>query len=169
MTTPKSTTTADELADLLDVLDAQDDTLPENAVAVAHSMATADIAGRQAAPALQAPPLTQLPVPSEIVGLPSLRQQRRNARADLVVEALHGSRECVALIRDAFAGKVADFDDAVKALPILHRVIEHVEKIEAARNVRPALPTLHIEFKGLGFVVHPAPEAEAAPRLLDTD
>lgn len=107
--------------------------------------------------------------PTAVVDLDKVRQQRRNARADLVVEALHGSRECVATIRDAFASGNADFDDAVKALPTLHRVLEHVEKLEAARNVKPNLPTLNIQFKGQGFVVIPVPPDQSAPPLLESD
>lgn len=178
MTEPNITSLMDELLadltysaddDAVNLQAAVDDDRPP-AAATAAGPTDTDAPGSRGAPALRAAPLmTLLPAPTEIVDLASVRQQRRNARAELVVDALHGSRECVAVIRDAFAGKVADFDDAVKALPILHRMIEHVEKIEAARNVRPALPTLNVEFNGTSFIVHPMTAAQAAPRLLETD
>lgn len=113
--------------------------------------------------------LTPAKVAAEVVDLADARQRRHNARAELAIEAMYGAGEAVAVIRGAFASKSADFDDAVKALPVLHRVLEHVEKIEAARNIRPALPTINIEFKGNGFFIHPANTADTVRRLLDAD
>ena len=113
--------------------------------------------------------LTPAKVAAEVVDLTDVRQRRHNARADLAIEAMYGAGEAVAVIRDTFASKGADFDDAVKALPVLHRVLELVEKIEAARNIRPALPAINIEFKGNGFFIHPANAADTARRLLDAD
>ena len=113
--------------------------------------------------------LTPAKVAAEVVDLADARQRRHNARAELAIEAMYGAGEAVAVIRETFASKGADFDDAVKALPVLHRVLEHVEKIEAARNIRPALPTINIEFKGNGFFIHPANTADTVRRLLDAD
>lgn len=113
--------------------------------------------------------LTPAKVAAEVVDLAGARQRRHNARADLAIEAMYGAGEAVAVIRETFASKGADFDDAVKALPVLHRVLEHVEKIEAARNIRPALPAINIEFKGNGFFIHPANAADTVRRLLDAE
>jgi len=62
-------------------------------------------------------------------------ERRRTARDSLMDESIQASREALAVIRQAFADKEADFDDAVKALPAVHRIVEHAEKLEASRKL----------------------------------
>ena len=158
--------------------DQDDGTALHNAMGVPHAtlLAVPAVQAEHSPPnqvgATQVPSaltLTPAKVAAEVVDLADVRQRRHNARADLAIEAMYGAGEAVAVIRETFASKGADFDDAVKALPVLHRVLEHVEKIEAARNIRPALPAINIEFKGNGFFIHPANAADTARRLLDAD
>ncbi|WP_374433922.1 hypothetical protein [Inhella sp.] len=65
----------------------------------------------------------------------------RAIRTGLVAEALGAAQRCVAVIKTTMDGPNADFDDAVKALPLLHRVIEHAEKLDAgATDASAQLP-----------------------------
>lgn len=62
---------------------------------------------------------------------PDLDAEQRRA---LTAKALQAAHHAIDVIAETFAARGADFDDAVKALPHLHRVLEHVEKLEAARK-----------------------------------
>ena len=120
-------------------------------------------------------PLTKIPADlpaAELIPLADGRQKRsRNARAALVVDALEVSAAALAVMRESFANGTADMDDAIKVLPITHNLIAHVEKLEAARNVKPNWPSMNIEFTpNGGFILHSVTSAaESAPRLLETD
>jgi hypothetical protein len=59
---------------------------------------------------------------------------QRADRDALVNSAVQAARAAVAVIRQSFDDNTADFDDAVKALPVVHKIIEHVERIEVARK-----------------------------------
>lgn len=62
-------------------------------------------------------------------------------RRALTAKALQTAHLCLDVIAEECAAGGVDFDDAVKALPILHRVLEHVEKLDAARKSGPAQAT----------------------------
>ncbi len=59
------------------------------------------------------------------------RQQAREALND---EAAEAARKAVGLIRGALDAGDADFDDAVRALPALHKIVETYERQEAAKR-----------------------------------
>ena len=102
---------------------------------------------------------------AEVIPIEDART-RRNLRADLVVEGLHAARSAVAVIRKTFNEGTADFDDAVKALPVVHRLIEHVEKIEAAKNKLPDVPMFDVRM-GPGFISFTPMQAPEGTRMLD--
>lgn len=116
-------------------------------------------------------PLTDLP--TALLPIAARRPSRsRNARGALVVDALDVATAALAVMRSAFTNGTADVDDAIRILPIVHNVIAHVEKLEAARNVKPNWPTMNIEFTAHGgFIVHAVTTGptSAEPRLLETD
>lgn len=59
---------------------------------------------------------------------------RKEARAQMADEALAISLSTLRVIKQAFDENGADFDDALRALPLVHRVLEHVDKMEVARD-----------------------------------
>lgn len=67
-------------------------------------------------------------------------------RRALVAEALAATRRAVKLIHEELIAD-ADYEDAVRALPVLHKVIEHSERMEVARREnrqwQPAIVTLN--------------------------
>jgi hypothetical protein len=71
-------------------------------------------------------------------------------RKALVRAALTASQQAVDVIREALARGDADYDDAVRALPVLHRVLEHSERIAvAAREASSYQPVVvHLDFTG---------------------
>ena len=106
---------------------------------------------------------------AEVIPIEDART-RRSLRAELVVEGLHAARSAVAVIRQTFNDGTADFDDAVKALPVVHRLIEHVEKIEAAKNKLPDIPVLDIRvIPGGGLTIRQVTPPEGRRMLDDLD
>lgn len=83
-----------------------------------------------------APAVTHAP-PSLAPGVADAGAEQRRA---LTTKALQAAHHAIDVIAETFAARGADFDDAVKALPILHRVLEHVEKLEAAQKIGTAQP-----------------------------
>lgn len=79
-------------------------------------------------------------VPAAALDVTGRRKVDRDA---LVDEALKAAAQCLTVIRDTFESKGADFDDACKALPLLHRVLEHVEKLDAAQKAGAAWPVVN--------------------------
>ena len=51
-------------------------------------------------------------------------------------------RDAVRVLRRTFEENGADFDDACKALPLLHRVLEHTDKMKAAVKETKSAPML---------------------------
>lgn len=89
------------------------------------------------APALRMPEPLPVAAPARPVPADPDTEQRRA----LTAKALQAAHHAIDVIAETFAARGADFDDAVKALPHLHRVLEHVEKLEAARKTASVLPT----------------------------
>lgn len=107
--------------------------------------------------------------PAEVTPIEDART-RRSLRADLVVEGLHAACSAVAVIRKTFNDGTADFDDACKSLPLVHRLIEHVEKLEAAKNKLPDLPVLDIRITpGGGMTIRQVTPPEGRRMLDDLD
>ena len=74
---------------------------------------------------------------AEVVPFEAARQRRaarKEVREALVDAALHAAGETLRVIQRTFAENGADFDDACKALPLLHKVLEHVERMDAAKR-----------------------------------
>lgn len=74
---------------------------------------------------------------AEVVPFEVARQRRaarKEVREALVDAALHAAGETLRVIQRTFAENGADFDDACKALPLLHKVLEHVERMDAAKR-----------------------------------
>lgn len=163
MTTPEAQDDADKaVQDMLDALDdLVDDTPPETAPASAPD------------PVLRIDHPVQIrETVAEVIPIEDART-RRNLRADLVVNALHAAGSAMAVIRKAFNDGTADFDDAAKALPQLHRIIEHVEKIEVAAKKRDPYENLPMfDFRRLpggGFSYGQIKPPEAAGIFDDLD
>lgn len=152
MTAHNETAALDHLSELLDELGSIDDS-PTQATPSALHLAQTECAIRSHEP-FEVIPLEDAPA-------------RRSLRADLVVEGLHAARSAVAVIRKTFNDGTADFDDAVKALPVVHRLIEHVEKLEAAKNKLPDLPVLDVRITpGGGMTIRQVTSPEGR-RMLD--
>lgn len=111
-------------------------------------------------PATAPPPLAPQAPQVEDIDAP----QRRA----LTGKALQAAHNAVDVIAETFAAKGADFDDAVKALPHLHRVLEHVEKLEAARKTATTMPTavLTIVLDGTPQVAPPR-KRRPTPEVID--
>lgn len=78
---------------------------------------------------------------AEVPALPNAPDEpadETDLRTTLTAKALLASHRAVAVITETFRANGADFDDAVRALPVLHRVLEHVERLEAARKTGTA-------------------------------
>ena len=84
--------------------------------------------------------------------------ERTEARDALVEDALRAAHDALRVIRRTFDDKTADFDDACKALPLVHRVLEHVDRMEAATKSAADLPRLSFH------IVLDATMQEAPPR-----
>jgi hypothetical protein len=104
------------------------------------------------APAAPAEPLDPLPIAEspdapvgEVVPIESARKRKAatGTRAGLVDEAVDTAHAALAVVRQAFDEGTADFDDAVKALPVAHKIIEHAERIEVARKTPGQWPIAH--------------------------
>lgn len=55
-------------------------------------------------------------------------------RQALVAEGIGAALQALRIIRAELDAGTADFDDAVRALPAVHKLIEHAERMETARN-----------------------------------
>ena len=101
----------------------------------------------------------------------AMADQRKAARDALTQEGIEAAREALALIRQTFAEQQADFDDAVRALPAVHRVIEHAEKLEASQQVAADWPKLNftIVLDSTRQVPPPARPRAAAAAVIDLD
>lgn len=128
MSPPTPAALLDQLDDLLDALDAS---------------LTDD-------PPLVSEPRPDTPPPADhrTVALPAPTDDDRRA---LVAEGVAAARAALGVIRRAFDDGVADFDDAVKALPALHKILEHAERMEVARQSPGQWPTA----PGLVIVIDP--------------
>lgn len=152
MTDQNETELLDHLSDLLDELGSIDDSTTQATPSPAH-LAQTECAIRPHDP-VEVTRLEDAPA-------------RRSLRADLVVEGLHAARSAVAVIRKTFNDGTADFDDAVKALPVVHRLIEHVEKLEAAKNKLPDLPVLDVRITPDGGMTIRQVTSPEGRRMLD--
>lgn len=76
---------------------------------------------------------TPQPAAAAVVPIADART-RKEARAQLADEALAISLGTLRVIKQAFDENGADFDDALRALPLVHRVLEHVDKMDVARD-----------------------------------
>lgn len=83
---------------------------------------------------------------------------RKEARDALVEDALSAAHDALLVIRRTFAENGADFDDACKALPLVHKVLEHVDRMEAGIKNTTDLPRLSFH------IVLDATPQEAPPR-----
>jgi hypothetical protein len=81
------------------------------------------------------------PLPAAAPAKPITSDTDAEQRRALTAKALQAAHHAIDVIAETFAARGADFDDAVKALPHLHRVLEHVEKLEAARKTASVMPT----------------------------
>ncbi len=111
-----------------------------------------------AAPA--APSSRVVPVPASGTAhtlAPVISLDEVRARKELLqAEALSTALDALRVIAQAFKENGADFDDACKALPLVHRVLEHVDKMEvAAKSPTAWLP--------INFVIDMRPDATQAP------
>jgi hypothetical protein len=78
---------------------------------------------------------------------PTAVQEYRRMRGVLVHEALTADILAVRKIRDHLDSDDADFDDAIKAASILHKRIEHVEKLAATYSAQhKAPPVVYVDF-----------------------
>ena len=99
-----------------------------------------------------------LPEPAGDAALAVATTARKEARDALVEDALRAAHDALRVIRQTFDDKTADFDDACKALPLVHRVLEHVDRMEAATKSAAELPRLSFH------IVLDATMQEAPPR-----
>lgn len=91
-------------------------------------------------------------------------------RRALTAKALQTAHLCLDVIAAECAAGGVDFDDAVKALPILHRVLEHVEKLDAARKSGPAMATALLTIVLDDSVPQESPKRRVhVPRAANTD
>ena len=60
----------------------------------------------------------------------------------LLDDVMLAVRDAVRVLRKTFEENEADFDDACKALPLLHRVLEHTDKMKAAARETKSAPML---------------------------
>lgn len=93
----------------------------------------------------EAQDLTLLPAPpaAEVVDLEAARRKREKRQA-LVDTAVDVTAAFLESIRDAQQSGATDFDDAIKGLPVVHRLIEHAERSEAARRDAASMPTISV-------------------------
>ena len=99
-----------------------------------------------------------LPDPAADAALAVATTARKEARDALVEDALRAAHDALRVIRQTFDNKTADFDDACKTLPLVHRVLEHVDRMEAATKSTADLPRLSFH------IVLDATMQEAPPR-----
>lgn len=103
-------------------------------------------------------------------GTPDTRQAAREALND---EAAAAARKAVALIRRGLDTGAADFDDAVRALPALHKVVESYERHEAAKRAGGAMVAAVLQIVLDDSVVQVAPPkrtraaVQADPDVID--
>lgn len=69
-----------------------------------------------------------------VVDIGTARDERNALRDSLTPKALRAAHLAIDVIAQTFEAKGGDFDDAVRALPVLHRVLEHVERLEVAKK-----------------------------------
>jgi len=127
-----------ELSELLD--DSADATEtarplpPFGVIAQSHiGVALASVQGQVSAPTV---------VPSDGAQVEPQIQARKAARDALTDDALAAAAEALGAIRKTFAENNADFDDACKALPLVHRILEQSDRQEAATKETKAAPVL---------------------------
>ena len=68
---------------------------------------------------------------------------RAAAGEALLDDVMLAVRDAVRVLRRTFEENNADFDDACKALPLLHRVLEHTDKMEVAKKAPAVGPMLN--------------------------
>ena len=117
----------DELSSLIDAAaEAETDADTDTGIAASVTLSP---------PSASEPPLSVRG--AEVVPFEAARQRREArtvVREALVDAALHAAGETLRVIQRTFAENGADFDDACKALPLLHKVLEHVERMDAAKR-----------------------------------
>ena len=144
-----ATSLIDELAGLLDAMEDGPETAPSESPAT-----------RPASAALQTV-ATGSPASGNVTSLPGAKAKadaNKAARAAMVEQAMHAAVEALQVIRRTFAENGADFDDACRALPLVHKVLEHVDRMEAAANVTASLPLLNFQ-----IILDPNVPQEAPP------
>jgi hypothetical protein len=151
MTTDTTTKLIDELAAMLvsmpDDGDAMPDTLTPPSASVTQA---AELASPQ-------PEST-----AEVIELADARVRadaRKAAREAMTDEAMHAAIDALQIIRKTFTENGADFDDACKALPLVHKVLEHVDRMEAGVKDVKNLPVLNFT-----IVLDDSVPQEAPPR-----
>jgi hypothetical protein len=138
MRTTTTTSLIDDLSALLDTMDADD---PSPGTGTATVLAAAPTP-RPAHPiAVATPP----PTPGGAIVPIADARARRERREALADEAMETSVAIMRVIRTTFEEHGADFDDAVKALGPVHRVMEHADKMAAARE-QPQVTTAPLIF-----------------------
>jgi hypothetical protein len=151
MTTDTTTKLIDELAAMLDSMPDDGDAMP-------------DTLTPPSAPLTQAAELAS-PQPestAEVIELADARVRadaRKAARESMTDEAMHAAIDALQIIRKTFTENGADFDDACKALPLVHKVLEHVDRMEAGVKDVKNLPVLNFT-----IVLDDSVPQEAPPR-----
>lgn len=103
---------------------------------------------------------TSTPERASVVAFPAKGQTLREKADDI-------AHQMLGVVQLAVTSGEIDYDDAVRALPVLHRVIEHGDKMDMARNGGGTiLPIINITFgSGAG---EPAISIRSEPARLET-
>ena len=88
---------------------------------------------------------------------------RTAANEALLDDVMLAVRDAVRVLRRTFEENNADFDDACKALPLLHRVLEHTDKMKVAARAPPVGPMLNFTIV-LDDTPQEAPPGRRPPR-----
>lgn len=120
--------------------------------------AAASVAAQQPANVLHMPTTTPSPAASVGAALAGIADVRRKT----TFEAALALQDYVQVMRGAAAAGHADFDDALKAIPVLHKLVEHVEKLEAAKREPGPGAVVNVVFDLSGGGI--SARAEVAPR-----
>ena len=94
------------------------------------------------------PPSAAAPAGAEVIVLADAREKaavRKRAREVLIDDAVEVAGNVLQVIRQTFAESGGDFDDACKALPLVHKVIEHADRMEATARDPKGWPVLNFQ------------------------
>ncbi len=96
------------------------------------------------------------PNPGEVPALPATPPAERpslttqvdpTARAKLVADGMRATAKALEIVADGLSDGTADFDDALRALPQLHKLLEHAERIESQADTTTSQAPLTIIFE----------------------